>query len=76
MSGWRPALAWLCIVILAWTWIVRDLVIIVLELTGQGVVVDSLPVTSAGEVITLLLCLLGLGGVRSVEKMTGVARKQ
>ncbi|WBA84419.1 3TM-type holin [Endozoicomonas sp. GU-1] len=32
VSGWRPALGWLCVFILAWTWIVRDVVIIGLML--------------------------------------------
>ncbi|WP_263082127.1 holin family protein [Endozoicomonas sp. Mp262] len=75
VSGWRPALGWLCIVILGWDWIVRDLIVIALELADKGMVVDKLPEASTGEVITLLLCLLGLGGSRTVEKLRGVARQ-
>jgi len=75
VSGWRPALGWLCIFILAWTWIVRDLVIIALMLAELPAVVDKLPVPDTSTVITLLLCLLGLGSARTVEKLQGVARR-
>ncbi|WBA81559.1 MULTISPECIES: 3TM-type holin [Endozoicomonas] len=75
VSGWRPALGWLCVFILAWTWIVRDVVIIGLMLVDKSEVVQQLPTTDTSTVITLLLCLLGLGGARTIEKLKGVARR-
>ena len=75
VSGWRPALGWLCVLILAWTWIVRDLVIIGLMLVDKPEVVQQLPTADTSTVITLLLCLLGLGGARTLEKLKGVARR-
>ncbi|WP_419831756.1 3TM-type holin [Endozoicomonas atrinae] len=75
VSGWRPALGWLCVLILAWTWIVRDVVIIGLMLVGKAEVVQQLPTTDTSTVITLLLCLLGLGSARTLEKLKGVARR-
>ncbi|WP_066018850.1 3TM-type holin [Endozoicomonas atrinae] len=75
VSGWRPALGWLCVFILAWTWIVRDLIIIGLNLADRAAIASQLPVADTSTVITLLLCLLGLGGARTVEKLKGVARR-
>ena len=75
VSGWRPALGWLCVMILAWTWIVRDLVIIGLMFVDKPEVVQQLPTADTSTVITLLLCLLGLGGARTLEKLKGVARR-
>ncbi len=75
VSGWRPALGWLCVLILAWTWIVRDVVIIGLMLVDKAEVVQQLPTADTSTVITLLLCLLGLGGARTIEKLKGVARR-
>ena len=75
VSGWRPALGWLCVLILAWTWIVRDAVIIGLMLVDKAEVVQQLPTADTSTVITLLLCLLGLGSARTLEKLKGVARR-
>ena len=75
VSGWRPALGWLCVFILAWTWIVRDLIIIGLNLADRADIASQLPAADTSTVITLLLCLLGLGGARTVEKLKGVARR-
>ena len=75
VSGWRPALGWLCVLILAWTWMVRDAVIIALMLVDKAEVVQQLPAADTSTVITLLLCLLGLGGARTLEKLKGVARR-
>ena len=75
VSGWRPALGWLCVLILTYSWILRDVLVIGLMLTEQQAIVDKLPATDTGTVITLLLCLLGLGSARTIEKLKGVARK-
>nr|MDT0252730.1 3TM-type holin [Endozoicomonas sp.] len=75
VSGWRPAPGWLCVLILAWSWIARDLFIIGLMLADKQEVVQQLPTADTSTVITLLLCLLGLGGARTLEKLKGVARR-
>lgn len=75
VSGWRPALGWLCVLILAYAWIFRDLVIIILMLQEREDIVNQLPATDTSTVITLLLCLLGLGSARTLEKLKGVARR-
>lgn len=76
VAGWRPALGWLCVILLAYAWIGRDLLHILLGLFGQTQIVDDLPTMEMGELMTLVLALLGLGATRTFEKINGVARNQ
>ena len=75
VSGWRPALGWLCVVLLAYAWIGRDLIVIGLSVADMAAVVKDLPVIGTGELMTLVMSLLGLGATRMYEKTKGVARK-
>jgi len=74
VSGWRPALGWLCVVLLAYSWIGRDFVIVGLSLSGGAETIALLPVVDTGELMTLVISLLGLGGLRTYEKLNGKAR--
>ena len=76
VAGWRPALGWLCVILLAYAWIGRDLMHLVLGLFNQTTIVKDLPVMDMGELMTLVLALLGLGATRTFEKINGVARNQ
>ncbi len=71
VAGWRPSLGWLCVGLLGYAWVLRDFLIIYLSQTDMDVV---LPVVESGEMMTLVLALLGLGATRTYEKMNGVAR--
>ncbi|MBU2707532.1 hypothetical protein KCM76_16175 [Zooshikella marina] len=74
VSGWRPALGWLCVFLLSYIWFGRDLLISLLLLNNKTEIVNALPLINANEMMTLVLALLGLGGVRMVERVKGVAR--
>jgi hypothetical protein len=74
VAGWRPALGWLCVVLLAYAWIGRDFVIIGLSAADATATIKALPVIEAQEILTLVLALLGLGGLRTYEKMKWKAR--
>ncbi|NOV28000.1 hypothetical protein E5S69_31435 [Cupriavidus necator] len=70
-SGWRPAVGWVCAAALAYQFILRPLVAWGFVLAGH-----QLP-TMPGLDDTLwelLFGMLGLGGLRSLEKVKGVAR--
>ena len=73
VSGWRPALGWLCAVLLAYSWIGRDFIIIGLGLADKTKIIEQLPAVNSGELMTLVLALLGLGATRMYEKVKGVA---
>lgn len=83
VSGWRPALGWLCVLLLSYAWIGRDFIEIILHYfpvcsLGESGIKScepiSLPLIDVGELMTLVLALLGLGATRTFEKIKGVAR--
>ena len=72
VSGWRPFIGWVCGFGLAYAYIIQPfLQWIVLNF---GVTLTKLPDINTGELIPLLMALLGLGGLRTVEKIQGVSR--
>lgn len=72
VSGARPFIMWVCGVGLAMQFLVSPLVTWGALALGKVLV---LPPLDMGTLITLLGGLLGLGGMRTVEKLNGVARK-
>ena len=72
VSGWRPALGWICGLACAWNWV--GLPIAKLGLALYGVTIELSP-ADVSEMMPILLGMLGLGGLRSYEKIKGVAAK-
>jgi hypothetical protein len=72
VSGWRPFIGWVCGCAFAWNWI--GLPIAKLGLTVWGHPVDLFQ-ADMSEMLPVLLGMLGLGGLRSWEKVKGVAAK-
>lgn len=68
-SGWRPAVAWMGVFGLAWT-VFNPLVSYFLTAAGF----EPLPHFESGELTSILMGLLGLGGFRTYEKFKGIAR--
>lgn len=66
VSGWRPSIGWLCSLSLAYQFLIRPL------LVTFG---HEAPALDMGDLLTILLGMLGLGGLRSFEKIKGVAAK-
>lgn len=65
VAGWRPFIGWVCGIALLYNFIIRDILIFI-----QPAWVD-LPPMQMGELMTVLLGLLGLGGLRTYEKLKG-----
>lgn len=70
-SGWRPGVGWLCLAGFAYMAVVRPLLPWIL--TVAGVTVPPLPPIDTVEIGALLFGMLGLGGMRSAERMKGKA---
>jgi len=66
VSGWRPFTGWICATALGYHFILQPLLAFVLYANGVEVV---LPVFDMGTLTTILLGMLGLGGMRSLEKV-------
>ena len=71
VSGWRPATGWVCVLGMAGNFIVTPFANFVLALLEIRVVVPLVPLDT---MMPVLLGLLGLGGLRTLEKTKGVHR--
>ena len=72
VSGARPFIMWVCGAGCAWNWIGLPVGKFVLGISGITV---ALAQADLSEMMPLLLGMLGLGGLRTVEKINGVAAK-
>lgn len=69
--NWRPAIGWVCAAALAWDTIGRPVTTYGLAIAGHPV--PELPSLGTEQLYALLFGLLGLGGLRTVEKVRGAA---
>ena len=73
VAGWRPAIGWVCAIALLYTFVARDLLAwgILIYQTGD---VMAPPELAIDNLITVLLGMLGLGSLRTLEKIKGVSK--
>jgi len=71
VSGWRPGVGWVCVAGLAFNFIVQPMLVWLSSINTWPVP----PQLDIGDLLTLLLGMLGLGGLRTAEKIKGVAAK-
>jgi hypothetical protein len=69
VAGWRPAVGWCCGLGLFVQFLVRPLFTWGAALSGHPIVFPELDM---GTLMTLLLGMLGLGGMRTFEKVNGI----
>jgi hypothetical protein len=72
VAGWRPAIGWICGGALGWNYILQP--IIAWLAVANGFDLAEAPQLDTAELTTILLGMLGLGGLRTYEKRLGVAR--
>jgi hypothetical protein len=70
-GGWRPFVGWVCGVAMLYHFLLQP--IIVFTLSASGITFD-LPEFDMGSLMTILMGLLGLGGLRSFEKHKGLTK--
>jgi len=71
VSGWRPGLGWICGGACAWNWVGLPIAQTTCTILGYDFALDQADLT---EMLPILIGMLGLGGLRTYEKVTGVAR--
>lgn len=71
-SGWRPFIGWVCGSACAWNWIGLKVALFFAAYFGHQL---NLAPADMGEMMPVLLGMLGLGGLRTIEKINGVAAK-
>lgn len=72
VASWRPFVGWTCGMIFAYTYLLQPLAIFIFTYLGHPV--PALPQLETGEIMTVLLGMLGLGGLRTFEKIKGVTK--
>lgn len=76
VSGWRPAIGWICGAALAWTFIVQPFATWALVVFVPDFPTGNLPDLDMGPLLTILGGMLGLAGLRTYEKRTGTNRNR
>ena len=72
VAGWRPAVGWTCAIAFLYHFILKDLIIFGCAI--GGVAIPELPTFDMGSLMTVLMGMLGLGGLRSFEKYKGLTK--
>ena len=70
VAGWRPAVGWVCVAGLGYQFLAQPLLAWSSGIGGWPVPPDL----ALGDLMTLLAGMLGLGTLRTAEKVKGVAR--
>lgn len=71
VAGWRPFIGWVCGAALAWKYLFYDVA------AWIAIMADATPppqLEGAATLTTLVMSLLGLGALRTVEKLGGRAK--
>jgi hypothetical protein len=71
-GGWRPAVGWICAIAFGYHFVLQPLLVFVL--TASGVDLPDLPEFDMGTLLTVLGGMLGIGGLRTVEKAKGLTK--
>ena len=71
VAGWRPFVGWICGVGLLYATIIHNLLEWLSEVQGW----TTPPAVDTGTLLYVLGALLGIGGLRTLEKVLGVATK-
>lgn len=72
-GGWRPFIGWVCGFAFMYHFVLQPL--IVFGVTAAGITIPPLPEFDMSSLMTVMMGMLGLGGLRTFEKQKGVAAK-
>jgi hypothetical protein len=72
VAGWRPFLGWCLSFAMAWHFVLAPMTMFVAG--WAGATIPELPVFDMDSLMTVLLGMLGLGGLRSFEKYKGLTK--
>ena len=71
VAGWRPFTGWVCATALAYHFIIEPIIVFGLALNNIQL---TLPQFDMGSLLTVLMGMLGLGGLRTYEKKQGLTK--
>ena len=71
-GGWRPFIGWVCGGAFAYHFVLQP--VIVFAVLTAGVELPPLPEFDMTSLLTVLMGMLGLGGLRTYEKQKGITK--
>lgn len=69
VAGWRPFIGWVCGSAFAWAYVVGPMIVYLAKLLGSHL---DLPALDLSQLSPVLMGMLGLGAMRTVEKVNGI----
>jgi len=72
VAGWRPFIGWTCGIALAYHFVLNPLILF--GVSWAGVEIPALPEFDMSSLMTVLMGMLGLGGLRTFEKVKKVSK--
>jgi hypothetical protein len=72
VSGWRPAVGWVCVSAYAFNYLIMPLANWTVKFYDANA--PAIVALDTGELTTLLFGMLGIAGMRSFDKIKGVAK--
>jgi hypothetical protein len=71
-GGWRPFIGWVCGAAFAYHFVLQPFILF--GVAVAGVSIPELPSFDMGSLMTVMMGMLGLGGLRSYEKKQGLTK--
>jgi hypothetical protein len=71
-GGWRPFIGWVCGGAFAYHFVLQP--VIVFSVLTAGVELPPLPEFDMASLMTVMMGMLGLGGLRTYEKQKGITK--
>ena len=71
-GGWRPFIGWTCGFAFAYHFVMQPFLLFCVAMFGLDI--PALPQFDMSSLMTVLMGMLGLGGLRTYEKKTGVSK--
>ena len=72
VAGWRPFIGWTCGIALCWHFVLAPVTVFLSAYIGMDI--PNLPSFDMASLMTVLMGMLGLGGLRSFEKYKGLTK--
>ena len=72
VASWRPFIGWTCGIALMWHFVLSQFILFFATMFGYTL--PALPEFGMGSLMTVLMGMLGLGGLRTFEKYKGMTK--
>ena len=72
VASWRPFIGWTCGIALMWHFVLSQFILFFATIFGYSL--PALPEFDMGSLMTVLMGMLGLGGLRTFEKYKQISK--